>query len=79
MTVEKLGMTTSCPDPWSEYANWVSAAAEVRREWMRMMGLDEHEIEEQCAHDPPTNFDEELSEYNAMFSIREMNERLKQR
>ena len=64
------------PDPWSEsgYSNWYNVL-EVRKAWMRMMGLDDSEITQQCAHSPPTDFDEELSHYNAMFDIQEMNER----
>ena len=64
------------PDPWSEsgYSNWYNAL-EVRKAWMRMMGLDDDEIAEQCEHSPPSDLDEELSDYNAMFDIQEINKR----
>ena len=42
---------------------------------MRMMGLDDDEIAEQCEHSPPTDLDDELSNYNAMFEIQEINKR----
>ena len=76
MTSDSLSNTstgsTHISDPWSEFADWHDAL-EVRKEWMRMMGLDENEIAEQCEHSPPTDMDEELSQYNAMFAIQEIN------
>ena len=68
--------STRLPDPWSEsgYADWYNAL-DVRKAWMRMMGLDDDEIAEQCEHSPPTDLDDELSNYNAMFEIQEINKR----
>jgi len=67
---------TQLPDPWSEYgySNW-HGPMEVRIAWLRMMGFDADEIEEQCKHCPPIDLDEELANYNAMFAIQDANER----
>jgi len=49
------------------------SAMEVRKLWLRMMGLDKAEIDEQCRYLPPTNLADELADYNAMCDIQEMN------
>ncbi len=76
MSLNLTSRTTSVPDPWSEsgYSQWQNAH-NVRVAWMEMMGLSHDEIEEQCAYCPPVDLDEELSQYNAMFAIQEMNRR----
>lgn len=75
MTLDQATLSTSVADPWSDYSDWqTTGALRVRHEWMRMMGLDEEEIAEKCADDPPTSFDEELANYNAMFDIQRMNQ-----
>lgn len=73
LTSEYL-LTTSQADPWTQhgYSKW--NAMDVRREWMRMMGMSEEDIAEVCIVDPPTDFDEELSQYNAMFQIEQRND-----
>jgi len=78
MTFEISSLDTSVSDPWSPYSDWQSALR-VRHEWMRMMGLDDDEIAEKCAESPPTDFDEELAHYNAMFDIRRMNQDSRER
>ena len=74
-TTFNLTQSTSSPDPWtaSGYSEWRQDAWNVRRAWMKMMGMSEEEIEEQCKHCPPTNLDEEIEQYNAMFAIQNMN------
>lgn len=67
--------STNQVDPWTEsgYSDWVRSAYGVRCEWMEMMGFSPSEIDEECAIRPPTDFDEELAEYNAMFAIQQRN------
>ena len=76
MSLSPSLQTTNVPDPWSEsgYSQWHNAR-NVRVAWMEMMGLSRDEIEEQCEHCPPVDLDEELSQYNAMFALQEMNRR----
>lgn len=75
-TTFDLGLqTTSSPDPWTEcgYSEWKQDVGSVRRAWMEMMGLSDEEIAEQCTIEPPSNLDEELAQYNAMFDIQAIN------
>lgn len=68
---EAVGAPTgSCPRCCSE---WKQDARNVRMAWMEMTGLSDKEIEEQCAHCPPTDLDEEIVQYNAMRAIQAMN------
>ena len=66
---------TNVADPWTAhgYSQWHNAE-NVRREWMRMMGLSEDEITESINDDPPIDLDDEIAEYNAMFRIQRLNE-----
>lgn len=75
MTFDLGLQTTSSPDPWTEsgYSEWKQYARSVRRAWMEMMGLSDEEIEEQCVIEPPTDLDEELTQYNAMFEVQAIN------
>ncbi len=73
-TFDMVFASTQICDPWSQYSNWQSVRT-VREEWMRMMGLSEEEIAEHCVACPPTDLDEEIAQYNAMFDIQEMNQR----
>jgi hypothetical protein len=76
-TGQQIVSSTITPDPWTEcgYADWKDRALEIRREWMRMMGMDDAEIDLHCTQQPPTDLDEELAHYNTMFSINKLNER----
>lgn len=64
---------TTMADPCTDfgYADWQQSALEVRRQWMRLMGLDGQEIEEHCANGKPTTLDEELSQLNAVESMKD--------
>ena len=77
-TDNATGINTRQPDPWSDsgYAQW-QGAADIRKAWMKMMGMDDQEIDEHCKKSPPTNIDDELAEYNAMFAIQEINSQSK--
>lgn len=68
-------------DPWTEqgYSEWQSNATAVRRCWMKMMGLDDDEIDEACAPGQPLDFDEELKEYNAMMDLEDIMRRCDER
>ncbi len=76
-TLHQTGLNTRSPDPWTEdgYADWQLDPFAIRRQWMEMMGLSQDEIDENCELDPPTDIDEELSQYNAMFVIQDINAR----
>ena len=51
-------------------------ALKVRKQWMQMMGFPEAEIDDECRRDPPTDLDEELRNYNAMFAIQSRNQKV---
>ncbi|NND99134.1 MAG: hypothetical protein HKN47_17595 [Pirellulaceae bacterium] len=59
-------------DPWT-IGTVVCGASDVRRNWLRMMGLSDEEIEKHCSLVPPTDIDEEVAEYNAMCDIQQLN------
>lgn len=58
---------TDAPDPWtaSGYSHWQKNAAQIRRQWMAIMGFSAEEIEEAIEHSPPIDIDEEMAQYNA--------------
>lgn len=65
---------TSVADPFSEFSEWkADGAVDVRRNWLRMMGLSDAEIEEDCSQFQPTDIDAEVAEYNAMCDIQQLN------
>ena len=45
----------------------------IRRKGLRLMGLGDDEIHEQCKRDPPTDFDEELAEFVAVLKVKKLN------
>ena len=65
---------TNLPDPSSGYSDWTDAM-EIRRTWMRMMGMDDDEIEGHCQECPAVDLDEEIAQYNAMFEVERINGR----
>ena len=52
-------------------------AIAVRRQWMRMMGLDESEIDEHCGEDAVVVLEEEFAQLRAMERIGKLNEQQK--
>jgi hypothetical protein len=59
------------PDPFGTSAQWINNAEQVRRAWLEMMGMPDEYIDLQISSDPPTDVDEELTQYNAMCRIQE--------
>lgn len=47
---------------------------DIRKQWMRMMGLDDDEIERNCIENPPVDIDEEVAQLSAAFNILTLNE-----
>ncbi len=63
--------STSSVDPLENSAKWINNAEQVRRAWMEMMGMSDEDIEYHLVNDPPTDLDEELTQYNAMCRVQE--------
>jgi hypothetical protein len=49
-------------------------AIAVRRQWMRLMGFDEGEIEEHCGQDAAIVLEEEIAQLRAMERVKKLNE-----
>ncbi len=63
--------STSSVDPLGKSAKWINNAEEIRRHWMELMGMSQEDIKYHLINDPPTDPDEELAQYNAMFRIQD--------
>ncbi len=63
--------STSSVDPLEKSAQWTNNVEQVRCAWMEMMGMGKDDIAYHLANDPPTDLDEELTQYNAICSIQE--------
>lgn len=72
--------TTDVADPWTVYgySDWRKNALAVRRQWMTMMGLDPEEVEEACKPGTSADLDEELANYQAMRTIKDINSQTRQ-
>jgi len=49
----------------------MSAALNVRRKWMELMGLSEEEIDVECRPGTPADLDEELAELQSICRIKD--------
>jgi hypothetical protein len=49
-------------------------ALDIRKQWLKLYGLDEDEITQNCKKFPPTDFEEEVKQLTAMFAIQALNE-----
>lgn len=57
---------TTAKSPKSEPdSTELAQAMEIRREWMRLMRLDEDEIEASCREEPPTSLEAEMEHLRA--------------
>jgi hypothetical protein len=56
--------------------NWMPRPCDVRRQWMRMMGLDEDEINQHCADDSG-DLEDELRQLEAMIDVQGIYEQLR--